>query len=160
MGLNSGTMVVGNMGLLQRINYTVMGDAVNLASRLEGANKAYSSQIMISESTYLGCQEDVDVRELDTIRVVGRMDPVKVYELLDRKNQTTAAQIDLAEQFSKGLELYKQTNFADAKSQFEQCLQIFSDDGPSLTYIARCQEYAAEPPEDSWDGVFTLTEKG
>ncbi|MBT7371710.1 MAG: CHASE2 domain-containing protein, partial [Gammaproteobacteria bacterium] len=160
MGLNSGPMVVGNMGSVQRMNYTIMGDAVNLAARLEGANKAYGSRMMISESTYRACADDIDVRELDRIRVVGKSEPVTVYELLDRKNQSTAAVADLVLQFETGLGLYKDGDFAMARSEFQTCLDIVGEDGPAQAYIARCEQYLENPPDPDWDGVFTLTEKG
>ena len=160
MGLNSGSMVVGNMGSAQRMNYTVMGDSVNLASRLEGANKAFDSGTMISEATYKGCQEDVDVRELDTIRVVGKSEPVKVYQLLERKNQTAGTIADLVAKFESSLSLYKDGNYKDAMAGFEACLEIVADDGPSLALADRCKTFIAEPPPSDWDGIFTLKDKG
>lgn len=160
MGLNSGPMVVGNMGSVQKLNYTIMGDAVNLASRLEGANKAFGTQMMISETTYQSCASLIDVRELDTIRVVGKSEPVTVYELLERKGETAGATADLVDAFEKALTLYKRADFIAAKAAFEKCLGIIGGDGPSTTYMKRCQTYIDQPPESGWDGVFALTEKG
>ena len=160
MGLNSGPMVVGNMGSVQRMNYTVMGDAVNVAARLEGANKVYSTYSMISEATLRMCEDFIDVRELDTIRVVGKSEPVGVYELLDRKNQTSPEKANVVESFTSALDLYKAGNFADAKSGFEATLGINPDDGPSQTYVERCQLFIDSSPGADWDGVFTMTEKG
>jgi adenylate cyclase len=160
MGLNTGSMLVGNMGSAQRMNYTMMGNAVNLAARLEGANKVYGSDIMISQFTYEFVRDLVDVRELDTIRVVGINEPVTVYQLLDRKNRVAGKQADLVESFQRGLASYKQRDFVAAMAQFKKGLSIVKDDGPSLTYHQRCQEYQTNPPDETWDGVFTLAAKG
>jgi adenylate cyclase len=160
MGINSGPMVVGNMGSETRMDYTIMGDTVNLAARLEGANKFYKSFSMISEFTYKQVADDIDARELDIIRVVGRNEPIAVYEVLDRKNQVSGKLADVVDLYSKGMELYKQRNFKDAIVQFKKGLELLPTDGPSLTLLERCEIYLKSPDLVAPDGVYTLTGKG
>lgn len=159
MGINSGPMVVGNMGSAQRLDYTIMGDAVNLAARLEGANKAYGSGIMISDATYALCRDDVDARELDRIRVVGKSEPVTVYELLARKGQTTGIRADLVSHFAKGRQAYLAGHYDVARDAFKLCTSIDPEDGPSRVFLQRCEAYIKTPPPKDWDGVFSLDEK-
>lgn len=159
MGLNTGEMVVGNMGSAGRMNYTIMGDAVNLASRLEGANKPYGTYIMISEFTYKQARDFIEVRELDSLRVVGKSKPVKVYELLARKGELSAQKLRVVEIFHEGLDAYKQQKWDIAIARFTEALNIDPSDGPSKTYIARCEEFKLSPPPADWDGVYTLESK-
>ncbi len=160
MGVNSGPMVVGNMGSLSRMDYTIMGDSVNLAARLEGANKFYKIYTMISEHTYQQAINEIEVRELDTIRVVGRSEPITVFEILDNKGNVTGERAKAIEIFHQGLALYKKQQFKEAAVVFESVLEIMPMDGPSQTYIDRCYDYIDNSPGDAWDGVFTHTEKG
>ena len=160
MGLNTGLMVVGNMGSAQRMDYTIMGDSVNLASRLEGANKAYGSDIMISEMTYDKVRDGVDVRELDTLRVVGKNEPIKVFELLERKGESSEPLANLTAAFELALDHYKQRDYAKALDGFTACVEMMPEDRPSQVYCKRCAAYLENPPADDWDGVFNLTEKG
>ena len=160
MGMSSGPVVVGNMGSADRMDYTMMGDVVNLAARLEGVNKFYQTFTMISQSTYELAKDDIDTRQLDVIRVVGKKEPIQVYEVLERKNQTSSEKSGVVEKYLKALKLYQERNFADASKEFEKVLAIDPDDGPSKTYVKRCGVFLETPPEKDWDGVYTFTEKG
>jgi adenylate cyclase len=115
---------------------------------------------MISESTYLQCKDDVDVRELDIIRVVGKAEPIRVYQLLNRKDQTTGVLADVVDRYQGGLQLIRDRNFVDAQAAFQACVDLIPDDGPSLTHLARCEAFVLTPPPLDWDGVMELKEKG
>lgn len=154
-GINSGHAVVGNMGSRHKYNYTVMGDMVNLASRLEGANKAYETFLMVSETTVARLGGAIDVRELDRIAVKGKDQPVTVYEVLDEVGVTDPARLARARRFEDGLAKYRARQFADAIAIFE----ANEGDEPSRIFLARCKHFLAEPPPEGWDGVWRMKEK-
>ncbi len=158
IGLNTGPMVVGNMGSKNRMDYTVMGDSVNLAARLEGANKQYSTYTMISDGTYKSVKEFVEVRKLDIIRVVGKSEPVAVYELICPKGELDPEHKKQIALFHDGLSCYLEQKWDKAINCF-QSIPESTNNSPSSIYIKRCKEFKTSPPGSNWDGVFSLTEK-
>jgi adenylate cyclase len=147
------------MGSLKRMDYTVIGDEVNLASRLEGANKAYGTHFMVSESTYQDAKDSIEARELDLIAVVGKQKPVRVYQVLARKGKLDPKMAQVVKLFHQGLAAYRASKFADALELFKKCLEIIPSDSPSQVYLQRCQTYIETPPPADWDGVWRLTKK-
>jgi adenylate cyclase len=151
VGLNTGEVVVGNMGSRKRFNYTILGDAANLASRLEGANKAFGTETMVSGSTWQLASGEFRARKLADLRVVGRKTAVPVYELTGFATDGMPAAWDT---FAAGLARFTEGKFAQAGQLFDQ----LPDDPAARSYARRCAELAAHPPA-SWDGVWGLTEK-
>jgi len=159
MGMNTGLAVVGNMGSKMRMDYTAMGDSVNLASRLEGANKFYGTTAMISENTYNNVKDDVDVRKLDKIRVVGKSEPIVIYELLGMKGTLPQKVYDAIELYNNGMEMFSEHQWKKAMKFFNEVLQVLPDDGPAKTYVGRCDEFLRKPPSKNWDGVYSFKTK-
>lgn len=160
IGLNAGNTIVGNVGGSQRFDYTIIGDTVNLASRLEGANKEYGTRIMISESIYESIQDLVVTRELDLLVVKGKTKPIRVFELVALKEETLSSELTgCLAKFEQGYALYRQRSFDEAIVHFKAALGFVPNDGPSLTYIKRCEMLKADPPPADWDGIFHLAHK-
>jgi class 3 adenylate cyclase len=159
IGINSGDMVVGNMGTTKKMNYTIISNAVNMASRLEGVNKQYGTWILASQTVVQATEDKILTRRLDRIRVVGMHEPVRVHEILETKADAQAALHEMAALFHKAMNLFEGCNWQDAEKAFEQVLRIFPNDGPSRLFVDRCRQYRDFPPEKGWDGVFNLTEK-
>jgi len=160
IGLNTDTVVSGNIGSNKRMDFTIIGDGVNLAARLESACKQYGAQILISEFTKRKLKSTYRSREVDLVVVKGKTQPVAIHEVLDHHTeQTFPHMIEALPRFSNGLTLYRQKRWQDAMREFGEVLIYHPADKPSKLYIERCQHFIETPPADDWDGVWVMESK-
>jgi class 3 adenylate cyclase len=159
IGIATGEVLVGSIGSELMMSYTVMGDTVNLASRLEGANKEYGGRILVSAATIAGASDAVEAREIDRLVTLGHSQPQAVYEIMARKGEMTPAQLELRSRFAEGLAAYRVQRWDEARRAFEAALSAVPDDAPSLTFIRRIESLMAAPPGDGWDGAWHLERK-
>jgi adenylate cyclase len=164
IGISTGQMVTGNMGSEARMNYTMMGDNVNTAARLESSAKQYGIYIQIADSTYQAVKDRVVVRDLDLVKVVGKNEPVKVWELISETGEEPDNYKKILPAYNEALELYKNQNWAKAIEAFKASDALEDmfpgrKTNPSRIYIPRCEHFQSNPPGNDWDGVWTLTSK-
>jgi len=159
IGIATGEVLVGSIGSELMMSYTVMGDTVNLASRLEGANKEYGGRILVSEATVAGASVVIEAREIDRVVTLGQTRPQAVFEIMGRKGELTGTQLELRAHFSEGLAAYRAQRWREARHAFETALLVMPDDGPSMTFIKRIDRLIAAPPSEGWDGSWHLERK-
>jgi adenylate cyclase len=160
VGLNTDMVVSGNIGSPKRMDYTLIGDGVNLASRLESACKAYSARILVGESTVSKLKGTYRLRDVDLVVVKGKTQPVKVFEMLDYHTAESFPNLlDVTEYFNDGIRAYRAAEWDKAITRFDKCLALNPGDGLSRTYFGRCEVLKATPPEGEWDGIWVMKDK-
>ena len=164
MGINPGQLVTGNMGSESRMNYTMMGDTVNLAARLESSAKQYGIYIQIADSTYEAVQDKVVVRALDFVKVLGKEEPVKVFELISEVGQEPEPYKKILPAFHEAIELYFKQEWKKALKKFKESSELEEDflyrpTTPSKIYIERCEAFLKKPPPKDWSGVWAMDTK-
>lgn len=159
IGLCSGKAVVGNMGSKHRMDYTMMGNTVNTASRLESASKAYGTYTLIANTTFIAAGKTIAAREIDSIRMKGKNESITAYELLGYTDTLTQNVLQTAACYANGLNAYRNRSWDTAILYFEEAIALSPDDGPSRTMITRCRHFQTHPPTPDWDGAHVMETK-
>jgi adenylate cyclase len=160
VGIHTDAIVSGNIGSPKRMDYTVIGDGVNLASRLEAACKTYAARILVSESTVAQLRGTYRLRDIDLVVVKGKSKPVKVFEALDYHDAETFPNLmDVVNYFDEGILHYRSAEWDKATDRFNRCLELNPEDALSRLYVERCALLSANPPQEGWNGVWVMQHK-
>ena len=159
VGISTGEVIVGSIGSDVAKSYTVIGDNVNLASRLESANKNYGTHILICEEVWVMVKDAVECREIDRVRVAGRTEPLRIFEVLAEKGKLSADMGKLREHFEAGLAAYRECKWDAAEREFAQCQEIVPKEPAAATFLSRIATFRENPPPAGWDGIWTFTGK-
>ena len=159
IGIATGEALVGSIGSELMMSYTVMGDTVNLASRLEGANKLYGGRVLVSAATVVGADDAIETREIDRVVMLGQTHPQAIFEIIGRKGELTPTQVELRTHYCEGLAAYRARHWERARRAFAAALESVPNDGPSMAFIKRIEGLATNPPDHGWDGSWQLEQK-
>jgi len=159
IGISTGNVIVGSIGSTVAKSYTVIGDNVNLASRLESANKNYGTHILICGETWERVKETIECREIDFIRVSGKTQPIRVFEVMGEKGKLEASEMQLKLHFEAGLSAYRALRWEEAKQEFGRCIELNNQDKPAATFLSRIEQFKTKPPAKDWDGIWNFSEK-
>jgi len=161
IGLDTGVAVVGNMGSQNRMDYTMMGDTVNTAARLEGVNKVYGCYTLVSKNTYLPASANGSIfgRELDSVLLMGKTEPIDIYELIGFTDDIDDVTKTMVKYYAEALHAYREQKWVTAIALFEKAKALFPEDKAILTMLQRCREFKSSPPSEKWNSAFKLTSK-